>query len=281
MQSGYFIRIKRGIKSSLPIQTCLYIDKDKFEQKVHNIIIAEENSELNIISGCLTEESVKQAIHIGVSEIFVKRGAKLTFTMIHNWNVTITVRPRTVIKVEAGGYFVSNYVCLHPVKDLQMYPVCFLAGENAKASFNSLIYAHPKNKIDVGTRVFLKGKKSRAEVVSKIVCRQAKVINRGHLIGQGEKVKAHLDCGGLIISKKGVIHAIPEIETRLADVDLTHEAFIGKLSYEAVEYLMTRGLSQEKAISMLVTGFLDLSKFNLPKSVEEEISKINFEGCLA
>ncbi|RLC33626.1 SufD family Fe-S cluster assembly protein [Candidatus Shapirobacteria bacterium] len=275
-QSGYFIRIVAGVKAKLPTQACLYIKKSNFEQRVHNIIIAEENSELEIISGCLTGQSAQQAIHLGISEIFVKKEAKLTLTMVHKWNKTTKVRPRTAIKVEDGGLFVSNYVCLDSVKDLQMKPVCYLEGDKSRANFNSLVYAPPQSQIDLGVVVYLRGKNSRAKIASKIVCNQAKVINRGRLVGQGEKSKAHLECGGLIVSKRGMIRAIPEIEGQLANSDLSHEASIGQLSAEAIEYLMARGLSRDKAVSLLISGFLSLPKFKLPKEVEKEIGKIDF-----
>jgi Fe-S cluster assembly scaffold protein SufB len=277
LHSGYFIRAGKGVKTKDIIQTCLYIGKNKFAQKVHNLIIAEENSELNILTGCLTDSSVKEASHIGITEIFVGKNAKVNFTMVHNWGEKVLVRPRTAIKVEIGGAFVSNYICLNPVFDLQMFPVCYLAGKNSAASFNSFIYAASGSKLDLGAKAVLNGVNSRAEVLSKIVCDKSTVINRGYLVGNVKGIKAHLACEGLIISKKGKISAIPELEANLADLEMTHEAAIGKISAEAIDYLQCRGFSEKQAISMIIKGFLDVSTVNLPQVIGTQLKNFKFE----
>ncbi|MCD6298003.1 MAG: SufD family Fe-S cluster assembly protein, partial [Deltaproteobacteria bacterium] len=135
LHDGYVIRALPGGKSVYPVQACLYLEKEGLQQTVHNIIIAEEDSELHIITGCATSPHLKKGAHVGISEFFVKKNAKLSFTMIHNWAEDMVVRPRSVARVEAGGLFLNNYICMKPVKSLQMYPVTHLAGEDAVARF--------------------------------------------------------------------------------------------------------------------------------------------------
>ena len=103
LHDGYVIRALPGSKSIYPIQACLYIDKEGLQQNVHNLIIAEEGSELHIITGCTTSPNLKRGVHVGISEFFVKKNAKLSFTMIHNWAEEMAVRPRSVAKIEEGG----------------------------------------------------------------------------------------------------------------------------------------------------------------------------------
>lgn len=105
LHDGYVIRALPGSKTVYPIQACLYLDKDGLQQNVHNIIIAEEGSELHIITGCSTSPHMKRGLHVGISEFFVKKNAKLSFTMIHNWAEDMQVRPRSVAEVEEGGLF--------------------------------------------------------------------------------------------------------------------------------------------------------------------------------
>ena len=93
LHDGYVIRALPGSKSIYPIQACLYLDKDGLQQNVHNLIIAEEDSELHIITGCATSPHLKRGAHVGISEFFVKKNAKLSFTMIHNWAEDMVVRP--------------------------------------------------------------------------------------------------------------------------------------------------------------------------------------------
>ncbi|MBU4184915.1 MAG: SufD family Fe-S cluster assembly protein [Proteobacteria bacterium] len=118
---GYYIRSLQGVKTEYPIQACLYIAKNKFSQNVHNVVIAEEGSELHIITGCATAPHLVSGLHVGVSEFYVKKGAKLIFTMIHEWGEKVNVRPRTVTHVDEGGLIVSNYISLKPVGSLQIY----------------------------------------------------------------------------------------------------------------------------------------------------------------
>jgi len=113
------------------LQACLYLAKARLAQNVHNIIIAEEDSELHIITGCTTASRDEPGLHLGVSEIYVKRGAKVTFTMIHSWNPQAAVRPRTVAVIEEDGLFMSNYLLMKPVHSVQMYPTARCIGDRA------------------------------------------------------------------------------------------------------------------------------------------------------
>jgi len=270
---GYFLRALPGVKAVYPLQACLFINEDNIIQNVHNIIIAEEGSDLQVITGCATASDVKRGLHIGISEFYVKKDAKLTFTMIHNWAKDVSVRPRTAAVVEKNGTFLSNYICLKPVKTLQMYPQAELVGRGAMARYNSILFAHPGAHLDVGSRVILKAKDTRAEIVARAVSAGGDIIARGHLKGEAQGVKAHLECRGLIVSEKGLIHAIPELEGAIKGVDMSHEAAVGKIAKEEIEYLMARGLSQGEAQAAIVRGFLDTSIMGLPGELQKEVDE--------
>ncbi len=270
LDNGYFIRALPGEKVVYPLQTCLYIRNENVSQRVHNIVIAEEGSELHIITGCATHPHLTSGLHIGVSEFFVKKGAKLVFTMIHNWGDEVYVRPRTGVLVEQDGMFLSNYVTLKGVKSIQTYPVATLM-ENAMARFNSVIVSPDGSDIDTGAKVILKGKSSRSEIISRAISYGGRVVARGHLVGDAPDIKAHLECQGLILEEKGIIHAIPELEAHLSNVDMSHEAAVGKIAQEEIEYLMARGLSEEEATSTIVRGFLNVKIDGLPEELEREL----------
>jgi len=272
-EHGYFIRSLPGAKSMYPLQACLYLEKDNLAQDVHNIVIAEEGSELHIITGCAVGPHVTKGLHVGVSEFYIKKGAKLTFTMIHNWADKMAVRPRSVTIVEEGGLFLSNYVCMHPVGTLQMYPAARLIGEGATARFNSILVAASGSEMDVGSRVSLEAKGTRAEIISRAITTGGKIIARGHINGLVPGIKAHLECKGLILSDEGVIHAIPELEGHKQEVDLSHEAAVGKIAQEEVEYLMARGLSEDEATATIVRGFLHVDIEGLPAELKAEMDK--------
>jgi hypothetical protein len=278
LHQGYFVRSEKRIKSEKTVQTCLYISRSGFQQNIHNIIIAEEGSEVSIVTGCLTGERISGARHIGVTEIYVKKNARVVFTMVHNWDKTTVVRPRTAIRVEKGGRFTSNYVCLRPVGDIQMSPVCELNGESSWGNFNSYIYAHPGSKLDLGGKILLNGKGSRGEITYRSVNNKGLILNKGNLIGAGEKIKAHMDCRGLILKQGGVTLAIPELEARVSDIEMTHEASIGRVAEEQIEYLKSRGMTESEATEMIIKGFLDTSGKNIPKTVTAQIAYVKLDG---
>jgi len=270
---GYFIRALPGYKTVFPVQACLYLAKARLAQNVHNVIIAEENSELHIISGCATASKDEPGLHMGVSEFYIKRGAKVTFTMIHNWNPAVAVRPRTVAIVEENGLFLSNYVLMKPVRSLQMYPVARCVGEDATVRFSSVLVATPGSLLDVGSRVFLDAKGSRTEIISRAITTGGDIIARGYIEGNAPEVKGHLECRGLILQEKGMIHAIPELKGMLAGIDLSHEAAVGKIAEEEVEYLMARGLTRTEAIATIVRGFLRVDIGGLPPMLGAELQR--------
>jgi len=265
---GYFIRVPKGVKVDFPVEACLYLKKIK-SQNVHNIVIAEEDSELNLITGCTSERL--SGLHLGISEFYVKKNAKVTFTMIHNWKRGNEVLPKTAIKVEENGTFISNYVLLSPVKYLKAYPTAYL-DKNAKAVFSSIVVGFEDSEIDLGSRVYLNGEGSSAEIISRSISRGGKIIARGHIIGNAEGVKGHLECKGMILGS-GIIHAIPELEARHPNVDLSHEAAIGKIAEDEIFYLMTRGLSRDEAISLIIRGFMEIEIKGVPEVLKREIDK--------
>jgi Fe-S cluster assembly scaffold protein SufB len=272
LDNGYFIRALEGAHIAQPVESCLYLRTDRFAQHVHNLVVVEEGASLHIITGCATHPGVRSGLHIGISEFYVKKGGQLTFTMIHNWGEDVHVRPRTAVMVEEGGRYISNYLLLRPVRTVQMYPTVTLNGEGAMARLQSILIAHPGCELDVGGRVILKAPHTRAEVIARTLAIGGYSIARGHLVGMVPDIKAHLECRGLILGN-GVVHAIPELEGRVAGVDMSHEAAVGKIAAEEVEYLMARGLNEEEAVSTIVRGFLNVKIEGLPPALEEEMEQ--------
>jgi Fe-S cluster assembly scaffold protein SufB len=268
---GYFIRSLAGQRVSLPVQTCLMLKTKDAAQTVHNIIIVEENSELEVVTGCSTGQGIEKALHLGISEFYIKKNGKLTFTMIHNWAENIGVRPRTTVLMEEGATYINNYVALKPVKTIQTYPTAKMDGRNGTCRFSSVAVAHPNSELDLGSRALLNAPGCRAELVSRTITTGGKVIARGQLVGSAPDIKAHLECKGLILGKNGVQIAIPELEARVPDVEMTHEAAVGKIAQDQVEYLMSRGLTEEEAVGIIVRGFLDIGIRGLPPSLKAEI----------
>lgn len=272
---GYFIRILEDQKVTIPLQACLFISTDNLNQNVHNIVIAEPGSEAQIITGCTLHSSVQRGLHVGITEFYVKEDAKITFTMIHNWAQKFDSRPRSGAIIEDNGVFVSNYMCFKPLKSLQMYPIAYCRGVNSRARFNTIIYGTGNSYIDVGSKIVLQNEGCRGEIISRVIATdKAQVYARGFLQGEHSNTKAHLECRGLLLSDEATIHAIPELMAKAQGAELSHEAAVGKIAEEQIQYLMARGFSRSEAEALIVRGFMDVSIFGLPKDLERELQKI-------
>lgn len=268
---GYFIRVKAGKHIAAPVQTCMLISRTKQMQNVHNIVIVEENASLEIITGCTASKHANESLHIGISEMFVKDGGSLTFSMIHNWGSGTHVRPRSGAILGKNARFVNNYVILNPVRSLQTSPRVHLNGEGARAQLNSICLSHDGSDIDVGSTVILNAPGTSAEIMSRSITLGGKMTARGKLVGNAPGSKAHLECRGLVLNDTGLTLAIPELESSVADVEMTHEAAVGKIARDQVEYLMMRGLTEDEAVSMIVKGFLEGGISGLPEGLKKEI----------
>ncbi len=271
-ETGYFIHVKAGTKISAPLQACVFMGHENQLQRVHNVIVMEEDSELNIISGCASDSSVENGAHIGISEFYIGKNAKLTFTMIHSWGEKVAVRPRTVAIVEEGALYMSNYICLDKVADVQMYPTCRLVGKGATARLNSILVAPEGAHLDIGGKAILEVSGTKAEIITRSISTGGTIINRGLLQGLSEGVRAHLECNGLMLNDKGRIYAIPELDAHKGNSELSHEAAVGRIAPEEIEYLMARGLNEEEAAATIVRGFLNINIEGLPKALEKKIN---------
>jgi Fe-S cluster assembly scaffold protein SufB len=266
---GFVVIAREGSKTTLPLQACLFL-ADAPVQHVHNLVIAEPGAEIHLISGCASASYTKKGSHIGVTEFYIGEGAQVTSTMIHNWGEQISVFPRSAALVEAGGLFLSNYVCMQPVRKVEMYPTAYLTGERSTARFSSVVMATPGSQMDLGSRAILSGKGSTAELITRAITRGGTVISRGHIRGEADHTRGHIECKGLIL-QDGLIHAIPEIEGRIMGTELSHEAAVGKIAQDEIEYLMARGLSEDEATATIIRGFLDVKIQGLPPTLQQQI----------
>jgi len=274
-KGGFLLRILEGRKIHMPIQTCFLIYSPEIIQNIHNIIIAEPGSEAYIITGCTAHKKAPKGLHIGITEIYVRESAKLNYTMIHKWGPSFHVRPRTGILLEDDAEVVYNYVALGSVASLQSQPTVKLVGENAVLSVNNIVYLDGSSEMDLGGEAYIEGRGGRVELITNAVATDnAKLINRGRIVCGADDGKGHISCRGLMLSDQAEISAIPCLVSKRISAELTHEAAIGKISEDQLFYLMSRGISEEEAESLIVRGFLDTSPMKLPEHLEKSVRKI-------
>jgi hypothetical protein len=185
------------------------------------------------------------------------------------------VRPRSAVVIEDDGAFISNYILMTPVKSLQMYPTAYCVGRNARATFQTIVYAHGDTRIDSGSRAVLQGDGSRSEIISRAIATDnAKIIARGDVIGEAADAKGHIECRGLMLSDTATIDSIPELKATRRDLELSHEAAVGKIAEEEIQYLMARGLSEDEATSVIIRGFLNVDITGLPDALAKETKRM-------
>jgi Fe-S cluster assembly scaffold protein SufB len=272
---GFFIWLKQGTKLKAPAQAGLYMSHGDVSQIIHNVVILEEDSELNLITGCLTKLNVKNGIHYAVSEHYLGKNAKLTNTMVHSWGPDVIVRPRSGTIVEAGGSFVSNYVSLRPAKIIESDPQTWLNGQGASVKYLTIILGSEGATVDTGGSVYLNAEDTSAELAHRGVCTGGRMHQRGLLIGNA-RCRAHVDCAGMVLDavKGGFIESIPGLKGLHPEARMSHEASIGKIAPEQVEYLMSRGMEEREAISMIIRGFLDADIEGLGPELDARIAEI-------
>lgn len=273
---GYFIHVFPGQKIEKPIQACLLLAENNVSQNVHNMIVVDEGAECQIITGCTVNTKVEHGIHMGISEFFVRKNASMMFTMIHNWAESFDVRPRSGTVIEENGTFINNYILMKPVKSIQMFPAAYLNGDNSRARFNTIISGKKDSYIDVGTKAIMKGKNTSAESIARTVAYdECEIYARGDLISYVNESKAHLDCRGMLFSDKATIWAIPALAAEGAPkAQLSHEAAISPIAEEEVEYLQTRGLTKDEAMSTITRGFLNIEIPGLPPALKAYIDHV-------
>jgi Fe-S cluster assembly scaffold protein SufB len=270
---GGFIYVKEGAKIGTPMQSCFFLHNQGFKQVLHNIIVLEPKSELNIITGCATGNLVTMGSHVAITEIFVREKAKLTYTMIHDWGAETVVYPRSAIDVGKGAVFASNYIALTRVKEIQSNPVAYLS-DGAVGKFSSIIYGKAGSVIDMGARGILNGEGANCEIISRIASKNSRIVSRAYIEGNGTNTKGHTECNGLLLDDKSSVYTVPELKANVIDTELSHEASIGKIAGEKLNYLMSRGLDEETARALLIRGFLEKGIRGLPANLEKKVDKM-------
>jgi len=271
---GFFIYVPKGVKVVEPIYTCLFITKKNFAQLLHNIVVVDDGAELNLITGCGVPDQPVGSLHVGISEYFVGRNAKLTYAMIHAWSPDMVVRPRTSVYVRSGGQYVSYYMIYSPVESLQTFPEVVLE-DRAVANTHSIVVGEGSGYYDVGSSIVLSGVGSSAEIISRNLGKgNSRIYARAKLSGVKGPSRGHIECLGLLADETASIESIPELSSKSPEAILTHEAAIGKISEEQINYLMSKGFSEDEARSLIIRGFLSVEEPKLPKQVRETIKRV-------
>lgn len=282
---GTFIHIPKGVKVDIPLQAYFRINAGGSGQFEHTLIIADENSEVHYVEGCSAPQYNKNNIHAGCVEIYVKKGARVRYSSIENWSKnTYNLNTKRAIVEEDGvmewinGNLGSGFTML--------YPCSILAGKRARTEMIGIAFAGNGQNQDTGSKVIHIAPDTSSTIIAKSISKNGGITTyRGLLkINKGAKnAKSNVQCDALMVDNISQSNTIPYIQILENKSEIGHEATTGKISQEKIFYLMSRGLSEQDAKKMIVSGFIEPITKQLPGEYAIELNRLiemEMEGSL-
>jgi Fe-S cluster assembly protein SufB len=273
---GSFIYIPKGVKVDLPLQAYFRLNVANIGQFERTLIIADEGSQVHYVEGCTAPMYTTDSFHSGVIEIVVKKGARVRYTTIQNWstNVYNLVTQRALVHEDATMEWVDANL---GSKLTMKYPSCYLIGPRAHGEILSMAFAGPGQHQDAGGKVIHVAPHTTSKITSKSISKgTGRASYRGLLkVHKGaEDVRSNVVCDALLLDETSRSDTYPYIEIDEDDVSVGHEASVSKVGEEQLFYLMSRGLSEEEATTMVVSGFIEPLVKELPMEYAIEMNRL-------
>jgi Fe-S cluster assembly protein SufB len=273
---GSFVYVPPGVKIDLPLQAYFRLNVANIGQFERTLIIADEGSQIHYVEGCTAPSYTTDALHSGVIEIIVKKNARVRYSTIQNWshNVYNLVTQRAM--VAEGG--TMEWVDANLGSKLTMkYPSCYLMGPGAHGEILSMAFAGKGQHQDTGGKIIHFAPHTSSKIVSKSISKDGgRASYRGLLKvhkGKGD-VRSNVVCDALLLDEHSRSDTYPYIEIDDQDVDIGHEASVSKVGEQQLFYLKSRGLSEEQATSMIVSGFIEPLVKELPMEYAIEMNRL-------
>lgn len=273
---GSFIYIPKGVKVDLPLQAYFRLNVANIGQFERTLIIADEGAQVHYVEGCTAPVYTTDSFHSGVIEIVVKRGARVRYTTIQNWssNVYNLVTQRALVYEGATMEWVDANL---GSKITMKYPSCYLKEPGAHGEILSMAFAGNGQHQDAGGKVVHFAPNTSSKIVSKSISKSGgRSSYRGLLkVYKGARgVRSNVVCDALLLDETSRSDTYPYIEIDEEDVTIGHEATVSKVGEEQLFYLMSRGLSEDEATSMVVSGFIEPLVKELPMEYAIEMNRL-------
>ena len=277
---GSFVYVPAGVSVEIPLQSYFRLNAPGAGQFEHTLIIVDKGAYLHFIEGCSAPKYNIANLHAGCVEIFVGEGARVRYSTIENWSKNMYNLNTKRALVEEGGTveWVSGSFGSHTS---YLYPTSVLKGDNSRMEFTGITFAGNGQDLDTGAKVIHIGRNTSSHIVTKSISRDGGISTFRSEVTVGANAagaKSSVSCESLMLDDRSRSDTIPVMDIRNDRVDIGHEAKIGKISEEAVFYLMSRGLSEEDARAMIVGGFAEPIAKELPLEYAVEMNNlINLE----
>ena len=273
---GSFVYIPPGLKVDLPLQAYFRLNVANIGQFERTIIIADEGSQVHYVEGCTAPTYTTDSLHSGVIEIIVKKDARVRYTTIQNWSNNVYNLVTQRARVEENG--TMEWVDANLGSKVTMkYPSCMLMGKGAHGEILSIAFSGKGQQHDTGAKAIHLAPDTSSKIVSKSISKDGgRASYRGLLrVNKGNtNVKSNVVCDALLLDDHSRSDTYPYIEVDEQDVNIGHEASVSKVEDEQLFYLMSRGLSEEEATSMVVSGFIEPLVKELPMEYAIEMNRL-------
>lgn len=273
---GSFVYVPPGVSVEIPLQSYFRLNAPGAGQFEHTLIIVEEGADLHFIEGCSAPKYNVANLHAGCVELFVGKNAKLRYSTIENWSKNMYNLNTKRAKVDEGGKieWVSGSFGSHVS---YLYPMSVLNGKGARAEFTGVTFAGNDQNLDTGTKVIHNAPDTSSYVNTRSISKDGGVSTFRSAVVITEKAKnskSSVSCESLMVDNISRSDTIPAMDIRTRFADVGHEAKIGKISDDAVFYLMSRGISEEEAKALIVSGFADNVSKELPVEYAVEMNNL-------
>lgn len=253
---GYFLWVKKSQKK--PLSSCISLETAGFKQKLNNLVVIETGVKAKILAVCNSLYRDRAGSHLGRSKVIVKEKASLNILHQHFWGPKNQVKPQIDFWVAKQGQLIYTYKNLtHPQK-LDLKTRIFL-DKQAKADSQVIVEAE-KNQVNIDEALILNQKNAAGNLILRLVGKTGSQIKAKSQIEAKAAGRGHLDCQGLIVNQGPEINLIPQLLNKNSQALITHEASIGKIEKDKLEYLQSRGLTEKQAAELIIKGFLKPSK---------------------
>ena len=282
---GSFVYVPKNVKVEIPLQSYFRLNAAGAGQFEHTLIIVDEGAELHFIEGCSAPKHNVANLHAGCVELFVKDGAKLRYSTIENWskNMYNLNTKRAKIGKNATMEWISGSFGSHVS---YLYPMTILAGENSKAEFTGITFAGEGQNLDTGAKMVHAAPRTTSYINTKSVAKSGGTSNfRSSVVvsKQAKESTSLVSCQSLMLDNESRSDTIPAMDIRNNKVNIGHEAKIGRISDQAIFYLMSRGISEGAARAMIVNGFANPVSKELPVEYAVEMNnliQLEMEGAI-
>ena len=273
---GSFVYVPKGVKVEIPLQSYFRLNAKGAGQFEHTLIIVDEGAQLHFIEGCSAPKYNVANLHAGCVELFVGKNAKLRYSTIENWSKNMYNLNTKRAKVEENGImeWVSGSFGSHVS---YLYPMTILKGDNARSQFTGVTFAGKGQNLDTGVKMVHIGKDTSSYINTRSISKGGGISTYRSAVviqNQAKNAKSAVSCQSLMLDDESRSDTVPAIDVRTNKADVGHEAKIGRISDDAVFYLMSRGISEEEAKSLIVSGFADSVSKELPLEYAVEMNNL-------